>query len=107
MIVLHNQKGLITEQIRKDFGGKDVALLASNILQTSGTEWQTLVKFRKSNVGFLPKEFGFGLSLHNAGSKEEAFTLELSEAEAKAKLRSWGHSAVEADNLINKKMEVE
>lgn len=99
MILLHDSRGLITGQIFKDFGGKDVALIGSNILQTSGIEWQSLVKFRKSNVGFLPKEFGFGLSLHNAGSKE-AFTLELNEAEARQKLKAWNYPTTEIENLL-------
>lgn len=98
MILLHGLKGQIVSQIQKDFLREDILLLGSNVNQTTGAQWQTLIKFRKSNVS-LPLEFGYGLCLHDVSNKEP-YIIELNEAEAKAKLKSWGHTASEIDILL-------
>lgn len=105
MIVLHNLKGQIIGQVLKDLQKEDVRLLASNINRVEGSEWQVIVKFRDTRQSF-PPVFGFALCLHDAFQKEP-FIIELSEAEARQKLKAWGHSSAEADKLINTKLEVE
>lgn len=105
MITLHGLKGQITGQVFKDFLREDILLLGSNVNQTSGTQWQTLIKFRKSNVS-LPLEFGYGLCLHSV-SEKAPFVFELTESETRAKLKSWNYPAVEIEKLIKITPEVE
>lgn len=104
MILLHGLKGQIVSQIQKDLLRDDVAMLASNIIQVQNSQWQTIIKFRDTRQAF-PPVYGFALCLHDTNSKEP-FAIELTEAEARQKLKAWGYSAVEADKLINEKMEV-
>lgn len=99
MIELHNLKGGIIGQIQKNLHGEDVKLLASNINQTSGTSWQTVVKFR-STAQHFPAQYNFALCLHSAFDKDSPFVISLSEAEAKSKLQSWGIAAAEIEKLI-------
>ncbi len=98
MLNLHNKKGAIIGQIQKDFLREDVVLLGSDINQTTGVEWQTLSKLRKSNVGF-PVEYAYALGLHTAFEREP-FIIEMSESETRQKLKSWGLAANEIENLL-------
>ncbi len=98
MIVLHNLKGAIIGQVLKEIWRDDVAMLASNINQTAGSEWQSIIKFRDTRQSF-PAVFGYALCLHSANEKEP-FIISLSEAETRAKLKSWGRTANEIENLL-------
>lgn len=103
MLTLHGLKGQIVGQIQKDLLRDDVRLLASNINQTAGTQWQTVIKFRDTRQSF-PAVFGFALCLHDAFQREP-FIIEMSESEARGKLKAWGTTASEVDKLINVKLE--
>lgn len=104
MILLHNKKGGISGQVLKNLQGEDIKLLADNLNKAEGTAWQVLIKFRDTRQSF-PAVFGFALGIFDAFEKDPYF-VELSESEAKGKLRAWGMTAVEVDTLINEKMEV-
>lgn len=95
---MHNQKGQIISQVFKALAGDDVKLLASNINLVNGTEWQTIVKFRRISPSF-PVEFDFSLCLHSVYEKEPFFFI-LTENEARQKLKAWGYSASEVEKII-------
>lgn len=103
MILLHNKKGGISGQIQKNLQGEDIALIGNNINQTTGTAWQALIKFRDTRQSF-PAVFGYALCLHDTNSKEP-FYMEMSESEARQKLKAWNYPTIEIENLL--KMEVE
>ncbi len=98
MILLHNKKGGISGQVLKDLLRDDVSLIGNNLNQTAGSQWQTIIKFRDTRQSF-PAVFGYALCLHSANEKEP-FIISLSEAETRAKLKSWGRTANEIENLL-------
>lgn len=103
MILLHNLKGGISGQIFKELLREDVKMLASNINKAEGCEWQSIIKFRRTDTISAPA-YGYALCIHDAFEKDPYF-IELSEAEAKGKLRAWGVATSEIEKLIQ--MEVE
>jgi hypothetical protein len=105
MIKLRSLRGQIIGQVLKDLWRDDIKLLASNLTKSEGTAWQCAFKCRKTSQSF-PAEYQFMLGIFDAFQKDPYF-IELSEAEARAKLKAWGFSTSEADALINTKLEVE
>lgn len=102
MITLHSKQGQISGQIHKRL--EDVSQLADNLNLVSGCQWQSLFKFRSSGIGSVPIVYSFALNLHDSAIKEP-YTFELSEGEARQKLKGWNFSAVEIEKLLKTEVE--
>lgn len=104
MIELFSQRGTIVRQLQiKINDGAFLKMLASNLNTTDGTAWQCLFKHAVIDRSF-PEGFGFFVALFDAANDpSNPYCIQLTETEARAKLKAWGMTAAEIDNLVNSK----